>query len=899
MLGYSVEEVKPHLSSWMALGHPDDRARVNDALARHLHGETDHYETEHRLRHRSGDWIWVLDKGRVVERDGQGKPLRACGTHLDITRQKLLIEQSLDGIVLLDSRGRVREANRRFADMLGYTQEEVQHLHVWDWDTQWTREQLLEAIVHVDATGDFFETCHRRKDGTVFPVEISSNGSMWSGEKLVFCICRDISKRKHVEQQVRQSRDFLHTLLNAIPVRVFWKDLDLRYLGCNLAFAQDAGCNTPDELIGKDDFALTWRDQAPWYQSVDREVIAHGTTKMLFEEAQTTPSGEQIHLLTSKLPLKNSAGATTGVLGVYSDITERKKAEEIIHRNERLLRRLVDILQHPTDQVQEVLDHALENAIELTGSTIGFLLQYQEERQECVLCSWSREVMASCAMANPQSTFHLEQAGLWAEAIRQRRPVTINDFLADHPLKQGIPEGHLELRRFMAIPIVKDDRVVGVVGLANKPSAYDNNDILQVTLLMDSVCNIAERKRMEEERSRLQAQLVQAQKMEAIGTLAGGIAHDFNNILGAVIGFAEMAREDSPRGSMAVRSLDKVLEASDRARKLVRQILAFSRQENIEPVLLDPEIIVRDAAALLRPSLPATIAIKVEVMSGVPAVMADPTQLHQIVINLATNAFHAMEATGGTLAVSLAVVNWHDEIPPAFPESKPGRFVCLAVEDTGPGIPAVVRERIFDPFFTTKEVGRGTGMGLATVHGIVQKYGGFITCDSAPGHGATFRVFLPAVVGGSTSQPPQEEADETGRTGKGHILFVDDEHILVEMGQTMLERLGYSVTICTSSLAALTTFQNDPHRFDAVITDQTMPGMTGMDLARRMLQIRSELPIILCTGYSKLVDEDQAKAYGIRGFAMKPLTKREIAALLRDVLEGPESPTPATVGGAV
>ncbi len=753
MLGLTAEEVEPNFGSWMALVHPDDLARVNAALARHLAGNTYSYETEHRLHHKSGEWIWVLDKGRVIERDAQGNPLRACGTHLDITHQKILIEQSRDGIVILDSRGKVRQANQRFADMLGYTPEEVQQLHVWDWDTQWTREQLLEAIDLIDATGDFFETFQRRKDGTIFPVEISSNGSMCAGEKMVFCVCRDI--------------------------------------------------------------------------------------------------------------------------------TERKKAEETIRHNERRLRKLVDILQHPADQAQEFLDHALEQAIELTGSTIGFLLQYHEERQECVLCSWSREIMTSGAMTNLQNTFHLEQAGFWGEAIRNRRPVVINDFEADHPLKRGTPEGHIELRTFMAVPIVKDDRVVGVVGLANKTTAYDENDMLQVSLLMDSVYNIAERKRMEVERSRLQAQLVHAQKMEAIGTLAGGIAHDFNNILAAVIGYAEMAREDSPPGSILARDLDRVLEAGNRAASLVRQILAFSRQQDSERVPLDPCLIVKEVVKLLRPSLPSTIAINHRLTAS-RCVLADPTQLHQVLMNLATDAFHAMEQTGGSLEIVLEDIDCSEDDLALHPGIVPGPFVRLSVADTGPGIPPEIRDRIFDPYFTTKGVGKGTGMGLAIVDGIVRGSGGFITCESGPGRGTIFSIFLPIFDG---EAPLVGEKTEPVASGSGRILLVDDEEILIEMGQAMLERLGYEVTVRTSSLEALTTFQNDPHRFDAVITDQTMPGMTGVDLARRMLQIRPDLPIILCTGYSNLVTEDQAKSYGIKGFTMKPLTMKEVSTLLRMVLD--------------
>ena len=389
------------------------------------------------------------------------------------------------------------------------------------------------------------------------------------------------------------------------------------------------------------------------------------------------------------------------------------------------------------------------------------------------------------------------------------------------------------------------------------------------------------------ERNLLQAHLLQAQKMEAIGTLAGGIAHDFNNMLSAILGYAELAKDDSMRGSSVDRYMEQILNAGRRARDLVRQILAFSRQEDSKPVLIAPADMVNEAIDMLRPSLPATIAIQVAISPDILPILIDPVQFHQIIINLSTNAFHAMESTGGALTISLDLVDWSEEKTQTFPDSQPGQFVCLTVKDTGPGIAPAVCERMFDPFFTTKEVGRGTGMGLATVHGIVQKCGGFIIYDSEVGHGTIFRVYLPAVVSGSIIQPPEDEVDEIERAGKGHILFVDDELILVEMGQAMLERLGYSVTPCTGSLEALATFQNDPHHFDVVITDQTMPGLTGLDLARRLLQIRPDLPIILCTGYSNLVDEALAKACGIKGFAMKPLTTKETSALLKEVLADP------------
>jgi PAS domain S-box-containing protein len=409
---------------------------------------------------------------------------------------------------------------------------------------------------------------------------------------------------------------------------------------------------------------------------------------------------------------------------------------------------------------------------------------------------------------------------------------------------------------------------------------YDQSG--QVSELLCVGNDITERRQAEEDKRQLQAKLVQAQKLQAIGTLAGGIAHDFNNILGAIIGYAEMAREDCPPGSNLSRDLDRVLEAGNRAASLVKQILAFSRQQGSEQVSLEPGLIVKEIVKLLRPSLPSTIAISHR-LGARRSVLVDPTQLHQVLMNLATNAFHAMEQSGGRLEIVVEDIDCDEADLVLHPGIAPGPFVRLSVADTGPGIPAAIRERIFDPYFTTKAVGKGTGMGLAIVDGIVRGSGGFITCESEPGRGAVFAIALPAiareaVVVGKEAEP--------AAGGSGRILLVDDEEILIEMGRSMLERLGYQVTARSSSLEALATFQNDPHRFDAVLTDQTMPGMTGLDLARRMLQIRPDLPVILCTGYSNLVNEAQVKAYGIKGFAMKPLTKKEIATLLKGVLAG-------------
>ncbi|SHO53954.1 ATP-binding protein, partial [Desulfopila aestuarii] len=303
---------------------------------------------------------------------------------------------------------------------------------------------------------------------------------------------------------------------------------------------------------------------------------------------------------------------------------------------------------------------------------------------------------------------------------------------------------------------------------------------------------VTDRIKAEEQKLLLQQQLYQAQKMEAIGTLAGGIAHDFNNILGAILGYAEMVQEDSPKGSTMRSDIDSVIKASQRAKELVKQILAFSRQTVTEERVLQPAFIIKEAIKMLRATLPTTIEIQQNIDLEAGVIFADPTQIHQIITNLCTNAFHAMEETGGILNISLQNKELALADLASEPDVQPGHFVEISVGDTGQGIAPEIMDKIFDPFFTTKEVGKGTGMGLAIIHGIAKKSGGFISCKSSPSKGTTFYVYLP--VHADTAQPEAETTPaELVQTGIEHILFIDDEEILAEMGKTMLERLGYRV----------------------------------------------------------------------------------------------------------
>jgi PAS domain S-box-containing protein len=385
------------------------------------------------------------------------------------------------------------------------------------------------------------------------------------------------------------------------------------------------------------------------------------------------------------------------------------------------------------------------------------------------------------------------------------------------------------------------------------------------------------------ERTRLEAQLRQVQKMQAIGTLAGGIAHDFNNILAAILGYTELALYDVLHGSRMQHHLEEVLAAGKRARDLVQQILAFSRQRPPERQPVRLHLLISDVLRMLRASLPSTIAIHPRLASTAGAVLADPTQLQQVLMNLCTNAEHAMRDIGGVLAIHLDAVEVTPDFAATHAPLTPGPHACMLIRDTGHGMAPEVMERIFEPFFTTKAVGEGTGMGLAVVDGIIASHGGAITVASTPGQGTTFALYLPCI---NTDTPsPNVPEDTPIPQGNGRILLVDDEPTLVHMTAEMLSRLGYDATVYTSSVEALKTFQAAPWQFDVVITDQTMPVMTGERLARELRHIQPDIPIILCTGFSHTMTASKAQALGIDAFLLKPLEFRELGQALQQVLE--------------
>ena len=521
---------------------------------------------------------------------------------------------------------------------------------------------------------------------------------------------------------------------------------------------------------------------------------------------------------------------------------ERRKAEEALREREERFRSIVE----NTDAGYFFIDRD------------GFIQDVNESWVKMYGYSSADEIIGK-HFTIIQQVDDVERANKFVNGIMRGNP---KDKAGEFSRK--CEDGSMGYHIFSAKPVSHFGEVVGIEGF---------------------IIDTTERQQAEEEKKKLQTQLQQAQKMESIGTLAGGIAHDFNNILFPIVGFAEMALEDTPEGSSLRNSINEILHGATRAGDLVKQILTFSRQADQELKPLQVQLVIKEVLKLMRSSLPSTIKITQYLKKDCGLVIADPTQIHQIAMNLIANAYHAMEDEGGNLEVTLKEVELElDDL--TDPSMTPGTYICLTVADTGPGIDQAVISRIFEPYFTTKENGKGTGLGLAVVHGIVKSYKGDIKVYSETGEGTAFHVYLPVI----KSQVETERADAVAPVPRGteRILLVDDEETIVRMEKQMLERLGYDVTERTSSVEALEAFRDSPGKFDLVITDTTMPNMTGVQFSQKLLEIRPDIPIIICTGFSTKIDNEKATAFGIRGYVMKPVVMSELGKKIREVLDQEE-----------
>ncbi|MGD9601235.1 MAG: PAS domain-containing protein [Gammaproteobacteria bacterium] len=745
MLGYTSDEIAPHVESWRQAVHPDDREEVEAAIAAHLAGTTEVYLSEHRLRTRDGGWLWVLDTGRVTARDAAGRPVRMAGIHLDITERKLAEVKLLE-----------RDRKLQLVVQAG-------RMGFWDWNIDTDELDLHEDIF------DTFEV----------------TGPM-------HCKARDWAWRVHPEDREA------------------------------LVQAQNAHLKGLTEYF----------DIEARFQTSRRGVL---------------------HVLTrGQVVERDTAGRARRMVGVHIDVTQQREAEAALRRQSRDYSFIVEAANI------DVWDWHIASDRLTTNAQLMTMLGYPADAGETGV--------KLPALLHPED-----------------RARVLSSLVAH--LKGDAPVYEAEIRYRAADGSWRWVQSFGQV-VARDPQG-------RATRMVGIHVDIHERKTGEATRERLERQLQQAQKMEAIGQLTGGIAHDFNNILASVLGYAALARErfgGDGQGKLA-EYLDAVLAASERARELVAKMLAYSRstpREDLSPVLPSP--IVREAVGMLAAMIPSTIEIDCVTVDEETPIVADPTELNQVVINLAVNARDAMNGHG-RLSIQIAEPRHVDGTCTSCREEFDGEFVEITIRDTGDGIPPEHLSRIFDPFFTTKEVGKGSGLGLSVVHGILHRGRGHVVVDSRPGHGTCVRLYFRR----AAAAPVVHALPRPARSVVPHgtrLLIVEDEIALAGYLKELFEAHEYAVDVAHDGAEALAQVRAAPARYAVIVTDQTMPHMTGLELARELRSVAPAVPILLCTGYGDLIDDALGRRLGIQRVLLKPVPADDLLQAVAALL-----PVPTDSGG--
>ncbi len=1044
-----------------------------------------------------------------------------------LTKNESLYREIIDKTgeaIFVIQKGWIKFANEKSAKIVGYSMEEI------------LASNAIEAFVHPDdremvaqhhssrlrEEEEFYQYDFRivLKNGNVGWVKVTSSSIMWEGKPAVLSVLEDITERKRVEEALLKTRQEWEDIFQSVGHSTIIMDKRHRILAANKATISATG-KSLDELLNSRCYEIFHNGgQAPQVCPMDT-LLKSNSTKPVEMEVEALGG----HFLVSCTPVFDKDGTIEKIIHIATNITERKRAEDEVRNNEARLKKIVDILHYKADSVQDFLNNALDEALGLTRSEIGYIFHYDEDSEEFELHTWSKDAMKQCSVLKPQTVYQLKATGIWGEVVRQRKPILVNDFQAPHPLKRGYPDGHPRLHRYLTVPVFRADRIVAVVGVANKESEYNQADTLQLTLLMDSVwkgvdrlqaeeqlreseatlktvlqsapigiglvtnrifgwtneslsqmtgysaadllgrsarilyenddefvrvgtvkygqinaggagsietrwkrkddsvidillsssaiapedlsrgvvfsaIDITERRRSEqdlreaEERMRLllksapiairiatqgrysyvnpaflnmfgyscleeidglpvealyadedrrliwernairakglavdphyhvtgirkdgahidleawgseisyqgkrstlrflidvteanslRAQLLQAQKMEAVGTLAGGVAHDFNNLLQSVLGYSELMLQRKKEGERDYTDLQKIYHAGKRGADLVESLLTFSRKLETKcvPVNLNQEI--TQVRQLLSRTIPKTIKIVLRLSSDLKSINAGPSRISQVLMNLGVNARDAMP-DGGILTIETANVQLDKEYCSSHLEAMPGDYVLLTVSDTGHGMDNTTRAHMFEPFFSTKDVGKGTGLGLATVYGIVKQHDGHITCDSEPGHGTTFRVYFPAIQTKTDLETPKLET--TIRGGTETVLLVDDDGDIRELGALLLNEFGYKVITAGNGKEALDIYQTQGENISLIILDLIMPEMDGRLCLTEILRIEPDAKVIMASGYSENGLVNGVMAAGARGFVQKPYNMRQLLTTAREVLD--------------
>lgn len=703
-------------------------------------------------------------------------------------------------------------------------------------------------------------------------------------------IAEDITEQKRNDeyQQINEKR--FKAIMDSMDSLIYVADME----SYELLFLNKYGRDIWGEITGKPCWKALQADRTGpcSFCTNEKLVAADGTSSGVYIwELQNTVTQEWYECRDQAILWPDGRLVR---MEMATNITKRKKAKNNLLRVNRALMALSNVNNAviKTDNEEDFLLKICDILVNIGRYRFAWIAFAENDEEKTV-----RPVSSAGFEVDYLKKIRVSWAdneygqGPTGSSIRTGETYIVKDILNDPGYNQWKEEAQLRgYASSIALPLKTEHGTFGALNVYS--GTADAFDIEEIKLLKEMAADLSfgittlrareEHKKAVEEKAKLQEQLYQAQKMESIGTLAGGIAHDFNNILSAIIGFTELARMDLPVETQATQDLAEVLNASNRAKELVQQILTFSRKSDPECKPLNIQSVVTEALKLLRSSIPSTIEIEQDIDMTCGYVSADPTQIHQIVMNLCTNAYHAMERTGGTLQITLRNKELQAE---EICESgvSPGPFVVLSVSDTGYGMDKKTMGRIFEPYFTTKGMEKGTGLGLAVIYGIVQDYAGFIKVESEPGKGTSFHVHFPILKTNNHSEERPKEKVFLAQ-GSERILIVDDDPFLTRITKRYLENMGYTCAVTTDSQEALDIFRATPGQFDLLITDQTMPRLTGSELSEKILEIRPSMPIILCTGHSDIVSENDALAMGIKKYVLKPIQGDELLNAVREVL---------------
>lgn len=841
LLGYSQEELIGKTP--FDLMPSEEAERVADVFYDYTSSHRPFEFLENTNLHKEGHPV-VMETSGVPLFDVEGEFIGYRGIDRDITKrkkaEKALIESErkwrnvLENTpqigISLDSDARIVFANEHFLLLTGWKKQDVIGQ---DWFDMFIPENVRDSVRKVfsrvmaqkDTHGfSNYENEIQSRDGELINVAWSNVLTKDGSGNIVdvTCLGVDLTERQRSEKTLRESEEYMQSIFRAAPTGIGVVH-DRILIKVNDRFCEMLGYSR-DDLVGQPS-RMVYPSQEE-FEKVGREKYKQiqkkgtGTVETLFKRKD----GKTINVLLSSTPI-NRNDLSAGVTFTALDITELKQIEKSLIQSESKYRIMMEAIKDPVYICSQNFH------VEYMNPTMVQRIGYDATGELCY-----------------KALHNLDQKCQWCKH--------------DESLRIG--------HYVNEIVSPMDNRSYHI-----SSSIFSNADgsLSKISVFRDNT-----------EMNRIQEQLQQAQKMEAIGTLAGGIAHDFNNILLPIMMHSELAMMELATDNPVQSNLKQIFHAGERARDLVKQILTFARKREGERILIGVSGILKETVKFLRASIPSTIDIQCNISSGNDIVFADPIHLNQIIMNLCTNASHAMEDRGGVLEITLETLSLVDESLAQSQGLQEDSYIRLTVKDTGQGIDQKIKANIFEPYFTTKDIGKGTGMGLALVHSIVKGYDGAITVQSEVGKGTAFHIYLPLVEGDVATQDTVKDSVQY-LTGSERILFVDDEIGVVDAVGQMLELFGYKVTVRTSSIEALEAFRHNPQGFDLIISDMTMPNMTGKELCTEILSIRPDIPVIMCTGFSEKIDEKRANDIGIKAFVMKPIVMNEMANTIRGVLD--------------